>query len=47
MVRFKGGTEVDVSGDGLDSVANPNITLTVVVTRSFGDNSISVTSYQV
>jgi len=39
MYIFSGGTWVTVSGLHLDSVAEPNITLTVVVS-SFDDSSV-------
>jgi len=34
---FSGGTEVTVIGSNLDSVAEPRITLTVIVTRFYND----------
>jgi len=39
-----GGTQVTVSGSNLDSVAEPRITLTVVVTRFYNNETDSVSS---
>ena len=41
---FSGGTEVTIYGRNFDSVAEPRITLTVVVTRF--DSNMSVTSVE-
>jgi len=39
---FSGGTEVTIEGSDLNSVAEPHITLTVIVTRF--DNDTNTTS---
>ena len=46
MNAFSGGTEVTVIGSNLDSVAEPRITLTVVVTRFYDEfyNETNATS---
>ena len=41
LVYNSGGTEVTVRGGGLDSVAEPRITLTVVITRFDNDTGSS------
>jgi len=38
---FSGGTEVTVFGDNFDSVAQPRITLTVIVTRFYNASAAS------
>jgi len=43
VIYFSGGTEVTVYGRNLDSVAEPRITLTVVITRFINDTYSTVT----
>jgi len=39
---FSGGTQVTVYGRNLTSVADPNITLTVVTTRFYNDTYLGL-----
>jgi len=41
LIQYSGGTKVTVFGDNLNSVAEPRITVTVVVTRLHNNSTLT------